>query len=268
MLESETIAINITSKLSTLGGLATQVQDHVLLLVRKTCHDSTRYGWIGPRSFHLESSRGGVGTPEVQVVRIGSSDTSATTISGSFRLKLYSHLETNAITFDATAEDIKTELETSFVDASHPQIEVEVMKVREDNIISYVIAFTRGRPGSLDAEMKIGDVSLLVDVMSVTQVADVDTSDRFSTQHSVCGKSKISYLRRAEQSNRTWTKKSILSVISADIDLVRLERAENHQCGSSRTRNFVGYALISEIGCSPLPDIVSTNMLVSPQEDP
>ena len=164
---------------------------------------------------------GGVGTPEVQVVRIGSSDTSATSVSGTFRLKLYSHLETNAISFDASEQDLKTELENAFSDASHPVVEVEVMKVREDNVISYVIAFTRGRPGSLDTEMKIGDVSLLVDgSASSTQVADVSTLQIGSLEHKMYGvQENQRYRVYVVPSNRIGRgrRSPILSIISADI---------------------------------------------------
>jgi len=200
---------------------------------------------------------GGVGTPEVQVVRIGSSNSAASSVTGTFRLKLYSHLETSTIAFDATEQDLKTELESSFSDSSHPEIEVEVLKIREDNVISYVVAFTQGRPGNLNAEMKIGDVNLLVDgSSSVTQVADVSVLQLGSLEHTMHGlQENQRYRVYVVPSNRIGRgrRSPILSVISADIptwsasNVPKITSVEARELGISW-----GMPSLSEIGCSPV----------------
>ena len=93
-------------------------------------------------------SVGGVGTPEVQRVVLGSS-TAADTVSGTFELKL-GDLESGAINYGASAADVKTKLDAAFATTARPDVQVEVLaSTTGTSQAAYVIAFTRGRPGAL-----------------------------------------------------------------------------------------------------------------------
>ena len=159
---------------------------------------------------------GGVGTPEVQRVVLGSS-TAADTVSGTFELKL-GDLESGAINYGASAADVKTKLDAAFATTARPDVQVEVLaSTSGTSQAAYVIAFTRGRPGALPL---MALKTTLTGVTSGSQVSAVTRVRQGALEHRVGGPTENRRFRvYVVASNKVGTgrRSPILSIISADL---------------------------------------------------